>query len=225
MEEKDKKIIDRVLNVIDTSGTNSYALEKSGIIKNASTVIAQWRKYRQKPSTDAIVKIAKYFNVTTDYLLGHPDMPRPKTEDELEAELMERIGAIPMDELNQHPIPVVGIAAAGNPIWAVEDIDEYIFINFPNPDEYFAVRVRGDSMIGAGIADGSIVVIHRQSDADSGQIVLATIDNEATIKRFKRTTQGVFMLKPENDKYDPIIVDKKCDFRILGIVKEIRIKV
>ncbi|MDR2047715.1 MAG: helix-turn-helix domain-containing protein [Clostridiales bacterium] len=186
------------------------------------TLIGKWELYDVTPNPDTLNKLANLFCTTTDYLLGRTDSPRPKTENEIEAELMAKIGAIPLSEINKYPIPIIGIAAAGNPILAVEDIEGYIYIDYPNADEYFAVRVRGDSMINAGIFDKSIVIIHRQSDADSGQIVLAIIDDEATIKRYKITQQGLKMLKPENEKYEPIIITENMSFRILGIVKEAR---
>lgn len=115
-------------------------------------------------------------------------------------------------------IPVVGTVTAGQPILAVQDIDDY----FPLPPDLqneqgdlFMLRVHGRSMINAGILDGDQVIVRRQATADNGEIVVAmTEDNEATVKRFYKE-DGHYRLQPENDTMDPIILDQ---VQILGKV-------
>ena len=114
-------------------------------------------------------------------------------------------------------LPVVGKITAGAPILAVEDIEE----TFPVPvdylntnDEYFMLRVSGDSMIGRGIYDNDLVIIRRQQTARGGDMVAALIDDSATIKTYYKEKDHV-ILQPENDKYEPIIVK---DVSIIGIV-------
>ena len=106
-------------------------------------------------------------------------------------------------------IPLVGAVAAGIPITAIEEIEDYIPFNsyhgYPS-SELFALRVKGDSMINIGIFDGDIVVIHQTPNAENGEVVVAMVDDEATVKRFYRE-DGHYRLQPENDSMDPIIVD------------------
>lgn len=113
-------------------------------------------------------------------------------------------------------IPLVGKITAGTPITAVENVEDV----FPLPNdlfsdgELFLLTVSGDSMINAGILDGDKIVVRKQSVVNNGEIVAAMIDGEATVKRFYMD-QNHIRLQPENDKYDPIIVE---DVEILGLV-------
>ena len=101
-------------------------------------------------------------------------------------------------------IPILGHVAAGSPILAQECIEDYlIFDTGRAQDEYFALRVRGESMLNAGILPGDLVVVHRQSNANNHDIVVAMIDGEATVKRLSRRN-GQIWLMPENDDYFPI---------------------
>ena len=111
-------------------------------------------------------------------------------------------------------IPVVGVVTAGMPILAVENQEGTIPWNDPN---CFALRVRGDSMVGAGIFSGDKVVVRPQQNADDGQIVVARIDDEATVKRLSRRNGQIWLL-PENEKYDPI---DGTNAEIIGIVKAV----
>ena len=126
-------------------------------------------------------------------------------------------------------IPVYGTIAAGQPIFADENIIDYIATTHAIPTEYFALKVRGTSMIGAGIPDGAYVTIKKQNTAENGDIVACRINGEeATLKRFRQQGSTV-VLMPENPEYDPIIVSVK-DFesgraQILGIAKEVTSKV
>ncbi len=101
-------------------------------------------------------------------------------------------------------IPILGVVTAGVPITAVEDVEGYLpYSPDVSPEDHFALRVRGDSMIGAGILDGDLVVVHRQPTAENGQIVVALLEDEATVKRLSRKNGQVWLL-PENDAYAPI---------------------
>ena len=101
-------------------------------------------------------------------------------------------------------VPVVGNVAAGSPILAQECIEDYLtFDTGGRSDEYFALRVRGDSMINAGIFNGDLVVVRQQPVANNGEIVVALLEDEATVKRFSRQNGHVWLL-PENDAYSPI---------------------
>ena len=98
-------------------------------------------------------------------------------------------------------VPVVGVVTAGVPILAVENIEGYI--PWEGEEGCFALRVRGESMIGAGILDGDKVVVRPQPDADNGQIVVALLGDEATVKRLRRRGSDVWLM-PENPAFSPI---------------------
>ncbi len=101
-------------------------------------------------------------------------------------------------------VPVLGSVAAGNPILAEECIEDYLPFDAGGRDEeYFALRVRGESMLNAGILPGDLVVVHRQSTARHGEIVVALLEDEATVKRLS-LRNGQVWLMPENDEYSPI---------------------
>ncbi len=113
-------------------------------------------------------------------------------------------------------VPLVGTVAAGQPILATENIESY----FPIPAEYvpntdtFMLRVKGESMVNAGIFDGDQIMVQQQNTANNGEIVVALIDDEATVKTFYKEN-GHYRLQPENDTMAPIIAD---DVTILGKV-------
>ena len=111
-------------------------------------------------------------------------------------------------------IPVVGVVTAGLPILAVENQEGSMPWDDPG---CFALRVRGDSMINAGILSGDKVVVRPQQTADDGQIVVARIGDEATVKRLRRR-HGEIWLLPENENYPPI---DGTDAEIIGIVKAV----
>lgn len=110
-------------------------------------------------------------------------------------------------------IPVLGRVAAGSPILAEEEVEEYVPYA-GNTAGLFALRVRGESMIKCGILNDDIVVVRRTPEARNGEIVVALVGDSATVKRFYKE-DGHFRLQPENDDYEPIIVDS---VEILGKV-------
>jgi len=105
------------------------------------------------------------------------------------------------DGQKQGRIPVVGVVTAGVPILAVENMEGTI--PWDGESGCFALRVRGDSMIGAGILDGDKVIVRPQADADNGEIVVALLEDEATVKRLHRKNGEVWLM-PENPAYSPI---------------------
>ncbi|MDE6670980.1 MAG: transcriptional repressor LexA [Ruminococcus sp.] len=114
-------------------------------------------------------------------------------------------------------VPVIGTVTAGTPITAIEDITGYVGFEAPeiNPNELFALKIRGESMIKAGIFDGDIVIVHKTTYAENGDIVVALVNHEeATVKRFFKE-KNKFRLQPENDTMEAIILD---EVEILGKV-------
>ena len=113
---------------------------------------------------------------------------------------------VEIDELapRRRQVPILGNVAAGNPILAQECIEDYLtFDTGGRPGEFFALRVRGESMINAGILPGDLVVVHQQKTANNGEIVVALLGEEATVKRLQRRGGEVWLL-PENENYQPI---------------------
>lgn len=112
----------------------------------------------------------------------------------------------PVDSAPAGCVPVLGRVAAGSPILAEQQVEEYI--EYPgDTHNLFALKVRGQSMIKCGILDGDIVVVRRTPEARNGEIVVALVEDEATVKRFYKE-DGHFRLQPENDDYEPIIVNE-----------------
>lgn len=140
--------------------------------------------------------------------LLHRDTMKPRAIEVLGDPAFNRHAAI--------PVPVVGNVAAGDPITALEDISEQMMLptELISDGEHFILTIQGMSMVNAGIHDGDYVVVRRQPTALNGEIVVAMIEDEATVKRFYRE-DGHYRLQPENDAFDPIIVQ---DLVILGRV-------
>ena len=135
-------------------------------------------------------------------------------------------GLIQMDDMKKRTIslpeshrsdriPILGVVTAGQPILAVENIEGYL--PWDGESDCFALRVRSDSMINAGILSGDKVIIRPQKTAENGQIVVALLDDSATVKRFRRE-KGQIWLLPENPAYDPI---DGTDCTILGLVRAV----
>lgn len=115
-------------------------------------------------------------------------------------------------------LPVVGRVAAGNPILAEENLDKTLQIDpalFSATPDYL-LKVKGESMRDVGILDGDLLAVKRQADARNGQIIVARIDDEVTVKRFMRNKQHIELL-PENSDFEPIIVTADRQFTIEGI--------
>lgn len=130
-------------------------------------------------------------------------------------------GGFPAPERRRAPepprdrVPVVGDVAAGAPILAEEHIEDYLTFDTGGlTGEHFALRVRGESMLDAGILPGDLVVVHRQQEVHSGEIVVALFEDEATVKTYRRKDGHVWLM-PANDDYTPIDGDRA---EILGKV-------
>ena len=131
--------------------------------------------------------------------------------------LKKRAITVPKKQSEFKSIPLVGTISAGQPIFAVENLEGY----YPLPEDFsgggneFALKVKGDSMINAGIFDKDVIIVNQQSVAENGEIVVALVDDSATVKRFYKRS-GKFILHPENDAMSDMIFD---DVQILGVVK------
>ena len=121
-------------------------------------------------------------------------------------------------------VPVVGAVAAGQPLLAEQNIEDYFPIPVelhPNADT-FMLRVKGDSMINAGILDGDQIIVEQTPSAQNGDIVVALLEDSATVKRFYRE-DGHYRLQPENDYMDPIIVDHvDIQGKVIGLFRRMK---
>lgn len=182
--------------------------ELGKIIGCSNPTITNYELGNRKPDPDTLKKLADYFEVSVDYLLGRKEKS-PVLKDEVE-----------LNDL--YPIPLLGEVVAGVPIEAQENLEGYIYISYRPSEEYFALRVHGDSMKNAGIFNGSVVVCHKQSDAENGEVVVAMLNGEQTVKRFKQIGDSIFLM-PENPDFEPIVVAPKDELLILGKVVEVRV--
>lgn len=168
----------------------------------------QYETGKRQPDYDTLKKIADYFEVSTDYLIGREE---------------------PKEKSKGVRIPVLGHVAAGIPIEAIEDILDYeeITEDEARMGEYFALKIKGHSMEPT-ISNGDVVIVIRQSTIENGEIAIVFVDGEeATCKKIKKTPDGV-MLIPLNQNYDTMFYSNKdietLPVRIIGKVVECRKK-
>ena len=138
-----------------------------------------------------------------------------KAEGKTRAITLTHAGAAEEADPQANQIPVLGNVAAGAPILAQEYIEDYLTFDTQGlSGEHFALKVRGEPMLGAGILPGDLVVVHRQQEAYNGEIVVALFEDEATVKTLRRKDGHTWLL-PANDAYAPINGD---DAQIIGKV-------
>jgi repressor LexA len=143
-------------------------------------------------------------------------------------ELRREPKAAPAPPADVHKLPLVGEVAAGGPLLAEENVEDYLAVPEPlsKGGDEFLLRVKGDSMINAGILDGDYAVIHRQADARNGEIVVALAGDdestdEATLKRFFRE-DGRIRLQPENDALEPIFAEHvQVLGKVIGVFRQL----
>ena len=203
---------ERFENLLKMNNTTVYRVSKATGIPGST--FTDWKNGRSSPKSDKLRKIADFFGVSLDLLLG-TDLGKSS----------EIAGY--MSVKARKMVPIIGEIRAGSPIITEETLLGREFADVDNVDDYFYLKVRGDSMKNCGIIDGSLVLFHKQSYAESGDIVACLVDGDsATIKRFVQEGKRV-MLKPENADYSPIKLSTD-DFesgsaRILGVASEVKI--
>ena len=123
---------------------------------------------------------------------------------------------VDQERRNAISVPIVGNVAAGTPILAEQNIEDHVLMSSDLAKEgYFLLRVRGDSMVNAGILDGDLVLVRPQHEASNGSIVVALVDGDATVKRFERSN-GHVKLIAENPAYEPIVT---TNVSLVGLVR------
>lgn len=176
------------------------------------STISMYESGQREPDFETLEKLADYFNVNMATFFPSNEMPSTATP------------YVP----SKHVAPILGRIPAGYPVFAASEIEGYAPIDYSDTENYFWLRVSGDSMINADILDGDLVLIRYQSCADDGQIVAARVNgDEATLKRFHQSGETV-MLVPENPKYSPIPVPVSAfasgEASIIGVVVELKRK-
>ena len=190
-----------------------YQISKATGI-SAST-FSDWKSGRSTPKADKLARIADFFGISLDELLGTENGQR-------NAEASYR------SQRAKKMIPVIGVIRAGTPIVTDETLLGKEFADVDDAEEYFFLQVCGDSMKNCGIVEGTYVLFHKQQYAENGDIVACLVDGEsATVKRFSKENRRI-VLSPENEDYSPILLAPE-DFeigraRILGVAIEAKTK-
>ncbi len=176
----------------------------------AASTFTDWKNGRSCPKADKLKRIAAFFGVSLDEMLGS-DTPR-----------REITGA------RAGLLPIIGEIRAGSPIITNETLLGYESADVDDVEEYFYLKVCGDSMKDCGMVDGSLVLFHKQQYAENGDIVACLVGGDsATVKRFFKRDRRI-ILQPENEEYAPIELSpvdfETGDARILGVAQEVKIK-
>lgn len=199
MQMNDKILfMERFKSLLEEHGMSLEDLGK--ILRVTKATVSRYQNGKIDMPVSKIKKMAEYFNVSPIWLMGLDNNKYLKESNN-----------------NMNYIPLVGQVAAGVPILAEQNIEEYICTRH-NAD--FALRVKGDSMINARIHDGDIVFVKKQPDVENGEIAVVLIDKEeATIKRIYKSGTNL-ILQPENPKYEPMVFTKSYqkDVNIIGKV-------
>ena len=183
--------------------------------------------HRQRGFPPSIREIGSHFNIKSpNGVKYHLNVLEREGLLSRQARTARGLQAKDLPEISSmQPIPVVGRVAAGGPNLAFEEIERELLVDptvfgpTEQPDSLFALRISGDSMKGVGIFEGDIAIVRKQHTASLGEIIVALLEEEATVKRYL-PKNGYIVLQPENDAYDPIVLsgNKLDDFKILGKV-------
>lgn len=161
------------------------------IIDAAQNTVCQWENGKREPDNLTLNKIADYFEVSIDYLLGNDTKKEP-------FDVTKDPNYIEINKSRLKRIPILGTISAGLPLYADEHIEGYTFTDLNGGAEYFALRVRGDSMNAARICDGDLVIVRRQPTVENGEIAVVLVDKEnATVKRFNQNG-NIVILSPQS---------------------------
>ena len=181
----------------------------------SASTFTDWKNGRSSPKADKLARIAEFFSMSLDELIGTATGKRSVEQSyrNLRAQKM---------------VPVIGVIRAGAPIVTDETLLGREFADVSDTEDYFYLEVCGDSMKNCGIVDGTYVLFHKQQYAENGDIVACLVDGDsATVKRFHRERRRI-VLAPENEAYSPILLSPE-DFetgraRILGVAIEAKTK-
>nr|DAU66729.1 MAG TPA: Repressor protein CI [Caudoviricetes sp.] len=183
---------------------------------------AKYETGNATPNPETLKKIANILDVSVDYLLGNSDIKNQALGIEKDPNYNGMY-----DTLKLKKIPLLGYISAGLPMYADEHLEGYIYTDLNGNSDYFALRVKGDSMNAARICDGDIVIVKVQNYVENGEIAVVMVNDEnATVKRFY-ANKNIVTLSPQS--YNPVHQIQQYDLRntnikILGKVVKIEIK-
>lgn len=183
-------------------------------LKCSCSTIALYETGHRNPDNETLIRIADYFQVTLDYLLGRSDLKKvDESKDECNIDKFVKI-------------PVLGCIRAGEPILSQQNIIDYEYVSKMNlpPGEFFYLKASGDSMNLSNILDGSVVLVSVQDEIKNGDIAVVLIDGEGvTIKRFHRSGNSVTLIpNSSNQVHLPQVIDNRLSsLRVIGKVVQI----
>lgn len=192
--------------------------------------VERWKRVKKekKLTFDALSEMSNIPKRTLeDIFSGRTTDPRTTTVEAIERALgldKTKKDLVIQDEVELHdyyPKFIIGEVVAGVPIEEQENIEGVIYISYRPPEEYFCVRVHGDSMKNIGLLDRDVLVVHKQEIVENGEICVAMVNGKQTVKRFKQYGANFFLM-PENPDYEPIALNPGDDVVILGKVVEWR---
>lgn len=176
--------------------------------------LSRWENDKDQPQLTSIKLLADYYNISLDYLMGISDSPKKK----------DVIDFQKVDTNSFQKVPLIGTIACGTPIFAEENIEDYVPIYFSEnlkKENVFALRCKGNSMEPT-LLNGDIVFIQKQPTVEDGEIAAVLIDGEATLKRVKHIDNKVLLIPDNTNGFQPIVLDQKNPGKILGKVIESR---
>lgn len=190
--------------------------ELANTLKISRSAIGMYETGKREPDLETLEVFADFYNVDMNTLTGKS--PVKEQTNKLPN------NAVPIDFSHLKRIPILGRIAAGAPIYAEENIEGYTFTDLNGSAEYFALRVRGDSMNAVRIYDGDLVIVRRQDIVENGEIAAVLIEQEATLKRFSRSGD-IITLMPQstNPEHKPLVYNlKDTSVKILGLVVQVQ---
>ena len=186
--------------------------ELANTLKISRSAIGMYETGKREPDLETLEVFADFYNVDMNTLTGKA--PVKKQTNKLPDT------AVPVDFSHLKRIPILGRIAAGAPIYAEENIEGYTFTDFNGGAEYFALRVRGDSMNAVRIYDGDLVIVRKQDIVENGEIAAVLIEQEATLKRFSRSGDIVTLMpQSTNPEHKPLVY---TSVKILGLVVQVQ---
>lgn len=201
-------IADNIKLLREQHGLSQHELgEIAGVTDKA---VSTWELGLKTPRMGAIEKLSQHFNI-----------PKSRIIDDSVPKGMERYNPV------MYKIPILGQIAAGLPIFADENIEDYTYTEHNGGAEYFALRVKGDSMNALSIKNGSIIIVRQQPQVENGEVAVVRVnDDSATVKCFKQEGRMVYLIPRSYDpKYEVQIYDLKRDrIEIIGKVVECKIE-
>ncbi|MDR0751779.1 MAG: helix-turn-helix domain-containing protein [Christensenellaceae bacterium] len=182
------------------------------IIGVAKTTISNYEAGTKEPSQESLLKLANYFDITLDYVIGNSDFkgPYPKIENEDPAlPFKHQLYKIPI--LANKTIPV------SQPIFAENNYDGYIYSQY-NPEDHFAVRIRGNWLMDVGVMENTILIVKKQKHATSLQIVIGLYKDELLVRQYLHNNDYVHYLIPRNFReiYEPVVWHSNSEYLMLG---------